>query len=120
RLENLYLFASNRDHKLLEAHGTPVPIWPKLSQYIMKAEFGASRCLLAPLLRDVMERCLLRATQGSRSPTTSVSPRALSSSTAGVRLLSPRLSLSFSPVSPSPRKPLLGTSSRTGPAQSTW
>src|SRR5699024_8992725 len=37
RLENLYLFASNRDHKLFEAHGTPLPTWPKLSQYIMEA-----------------------------------------------------------------------------------
>ena len=36
RLENLYLFASNRDHQLFEAHGTPLPIWPKLSQYITK------------------------------------------------------------------------------------
>jgi hypothetical protein len=29
RLENLMLFASNRDHKLYEAHGTPAPLWPK-------------------------------------------------------------------------------------------
>ncbi len=27
RLENLALFASNRDHKLYEARGTPDPIW---------------------------------------------------------------------------------------------
>ena len=27
RLENLALFASNRDHKLFEAHGAPLPIW---------------------------------------------------------------------------------------------
>jgi hypothetical protein len=27
RLENLALFASNRDHKLHEAHGTPAPLW---------------------------------------------------------------------------------------------
>jgi len=27
RLENLELFASNRDHKLYEHHGTPLPIW---------------------------------------------------------------------------------------------
>jgi hypothetical protein len=26
-LSNLVLFASNRDHKLYEAHGTPAPIW---------------------------------------------------------------------------------------------
>src|SRR5699024_12804719 len=38
----------------------------------------------------------------------------------GARLLSPRLSLLFSPVSPSLRRLWLGTFSRTGPAQSTW
>jgi hypothetical protein len=27
RLTNLALFASNQDHKLYEAHGTPLPIW---------------------------------------------------------------------------------------------
>jgi hypothetical protein len=27
-LSNLQLFASNRDHKLNEHHGTPAPIWP--------------------------------------------------------------------------------------------
>jgi hypothetical protein len=27
RIENLQLFASNRDHKLYEHHGTPLPIW---------------------------------------------------------------------------------------------
>jgi len=27
RIENLALFASNRDHKLFEHHGTPAPIW---------------------------------------------------------------------------------------------
>jgi hypothetical protein len=27
RLENLQLFATNRDHKLFEHHGTPAPIW---------------------------------------------------------------------------------------------
>jgi hypothetical protein len=27
RLENLELFASNRDHKLYEHHGSPAPIW---------------------------------------------------------------------------------------------
>ncbi len=27
RLENLMLFASNRDHKLYEARGTPAPTW---------------------------------------------------------------------------------------------
>lgn len=28
RPENLMLFASNRDHKLYEAHGEPPPVWP--------------------------------------------------------------------------------------------
>jgi hypothetical protein len=27
-LDNLKLFASNRDHKLHEHHGSPKPIWP--------------------------------------------------------------------------------------------
>ena len=27
RLENLMLFATNRDHKLYEHHGSPAPIW---------------------------------------------------------------------------------------------
>ena len=27
RLENLRLFASNKDHKLYEHHGSPQPIW---------------------------------------------------------------------------------------------
>lgn len=27
RIENLSLFLSNRDHKLYEAHGTPLPVW---------------------------------------------------------------------------------------------
>jgi hypothetical protein len=27
--ENLQLFASNRDHKLYEHHGTPAPIWQR-------------------------------------------------------------------------------------------
>ena len=27
RLENLMLFATNREHKLYEAHGSPVPLW---------------------------------------------------------------------------------------------
>jgi hypothetical protein len=31
-LENLMLFASNRDHKLYEHHGTPAPIWCVSSQ----------------------------------------------------------------------------------------
>src|SRR5699024_8239738 len=53
------------------------------------------------------------------SPSPPPRPRRLSSGPAGVRLLSPRLSLLCSPVSPSPRRPLPGTSSRTGPAQST-
>src|SRR5699024_9516696 len=42
------------------------------------------------------------------------------SGTAGARRLSPRLSLSCSPVSPSPRRLWLGTFSRTEPGQSTW
>lgn len=28
QLSNLQLFASNRDHKLFEHHGSPLPIWP--------------------------------------------------------------------------------------------
>lgn len=27
RPENLMLFASNQDHKLFEAHGSPAPLW---------------------------------------------------------------------------------------------
>lgn len=27
RIENLMLFATNRDHKRFEAHGSPAPIW---------------------------------------------------------------------------------------------
>lgn len=32
RPENLELFASNRDHKLHEAHGSPAPLWSGWSQ----------------------------------------------------------------------------------------
>jgi hypothetical protein len=36
RLENLELFANNRDHKLYEHHGTPQPIWRMSSQSTTK------------------------------------------------------------------------------------
>lgn len=41
RLENLYLFATNRDHKLFEAHGSPLPIWPALSPSSTEEKSGA-------------------------------------------------------------------------------
>jgi hypothetical protein len=41
RLENLELFASNRDHKLYEHHGTPEPIWRGLSHFTTSAKSGA-------------------------------------------------------------------------------
>lgn len=37
RIENLALFATNRDHKLYEAHGSPAPIWCGWSQSITVA-----------------------------------------------------------------------------------
>jgi hypothetical protein len=40
RLENLELFASNRDHKLYEHHGTPLPIWSGLRGFLTTASSG--------------------------------------------------------------------------------
>lgn len=34
---NLMLFKSNRDHKLFETHGLPLPIWPPSSPYTTEA-----------------------------------------------------------------------------------
>jgi hypothetical protein len=40
-LTNLQLFASNRDHKLYEHHGLPLPIWPPLIPSNTGASSGA-------------------------------------------------------------------------------
>ena len=40
RVENLALFASNRDHKLFEHHGTPAPIWSGTSVEPTEVSFG--------------------------------------------------------------------------------
>lgn len=40
-LTNLQLFASNRDHKLYEHHGSPLPIWPPSNPSNTGASFGA-------------------------------------------------------------------------------
>jgi hypothetical protein len=41
QVENLMLFATNRDHKLFERHGSPPPIWSGLNLPITKEWFGA-------------------------------------------------------------------------------
>jgi endogenous inhibitor of DNA gyrase (YacG/DUF329 family) len=46
RVENLALFASNKDHKLFEAHGAPLPVW---SGCPTQAVCGASACPPGPL-----------------------------------------------------------------------
>jgi hypothetical protein len=42
REENLALFPSNREHKLFEHHGSPLPIWSGSSQYPTRASSGVS------------------------------------------------------------------------------
>ena len=41
RLENLALFASNRDHKLYEHRGSPAPIWSGSNPSPIRASSGA-------------------------------------------------------------------------------
>jgi hypothetical protein len=41
RVENLMLFATNRDHKLFERHGSPPPIWSGLKLPTTKEWYGA-------------------------------------------------------------------------------
>jgi len=41
RLENLMLFATNRDHKLFEHHGSPLPIWPRSNPCTIAGSCGA-------------------------------------------------------------------------------
>jgi hypothetical protein len=40
-IENLSLFATNRDHKMFEAHGSPAPIWSGSSPFTTPGSSGA-------------------------------------------------------------------------------
>jgi len=67
RPENLALFQTNRDHKLFEAHGSPLPIWSGLNPSTIAASSGACASLPGHSSRGATARRSSQATAASPS-----------------------------------------------------
>lgn len=66
-MSNLELFASNQDHKLYEAHGTPEPIWRGSSHSTIVGRSGVSVFRQVHLWHDATAKYSSPATVASQN-----------------------------------------------------